>query len=47
MARSGVYRGVMTERAEGTLPWMIVFLAISLLMILAGIGWLAFGPPIT
>jgi hypothetical protein len=36
----------MTERAGGTLPWMIAFLAISLVMIAAGLGWLAFGPPI-
>jgi hypothetical protein len=36
----------MSERAEGTLPWMIVFLGISLAMTLAGLGWLAFGPPI-
>jgi hypothetical protein len=37
---------VMHERAEDTRVWMAAFLAIALVMIAAGVGWLAFGPPI-
>ena len=36
----------MHERAEDTRLWMALFLAIGLVMIGVGLGWLAFGPPI-
>jgi len=38
--------GVLHEPIEDTRAWMIVFLVIALVMIVAGVGWLAFGPPI-
>jgi hypothetical protein len=37
---------VLHEPIEDTRAWMIVFLMIALVMIVAGVGWLAFGPPI-
>jgi hypothetical protein len=36
----------MEGRAEDTGIWMAAFLAVALVMIAIGIGWLAFGPPI-
>jgi hypothetical protein len=38
--------GVLQDRPEDTRPWMLVFLVIAVVMIMAGVGWLAFGPPI-
>lgn len=37
----------MEQRVEGTTIWIAAFLAVALLMIVAGLGWMAFGPPIT
>jgi hypothetical protein len=36
----------MEARVEGTGIWIAAFLAVALVMIVLGIGWLAFGPPI-
>jgi hypothetical protein len=37
---------VREQRAERTGIWMAAFLAVALVMIVVGVGWLAFGPPI-
>jgi len=42
----GRLTGVLHEPIEDTRAWMIAFLMIALVMIVAGVGWLAFGPPI-
>jgi hypothetical protein len=36
----------MDQHAEDTTIWIVLFLAVAMLMIVAGLGWLAFGPPI-
>jgi hypothetical protein len=33
------------QRADGTGIWIAAFLAVALVMIVLGVGWLAFGPP--
>ena len=37
---------MMEERAERTTAWMLLFLAIAVSMVAAGLGWMLFGPPI-
>jgi hypothetical protein len=37
----------MHERIGDTTLWMAVFVAVAVLMVAAGLGWMAFGPPIT
>jgi hypothetical protein len=34
----------MEQHAEDTTIWMVVFLAVAILMIVAGLAWMAFGP---
>jgi hypothetical protein len=36
----------MEQHAEDTTLWMVLFLAVAILMIVAGLAWMAFGPPI-
>jgi hypothetical protein len=38
---------VLDERSPDTRLWMAMFLAVALAMIVVGVAWLAFGPPIT
>jgi hypothetical protein len=38
---------MLDERTGGTTIWIAVFLAVAVLMVAAGLGWMAFGPPIT
>jgi hypothetical protein len=37
----------MEQHAEDTTFWIVVFLLVAALMIVAGVGWLLFGPPIS
>jgi hypothetical protein len=38
---------MIDERTGGTTIWIVMFLAVGVLMVAAGLGWMAFGPPIT
>jgi hypothetical protein len=38
---------MLDERTGGTTIWIAIFLAFAALMIAVGLGWMAFGPPIT
>jgi hypothetical protein len=37
---------VQSERADPGLIWIVLFLGVALVMVVVGVGWLAFGPPI-
>ncbi len=37
----------MEQRAESSAIGIAVFLAIALVMVVIGVAWLAFGPPLT
>jgi hypothetical protein len=38
---------MLDERPADTTIWMVLFLAVSVVMIVVGAGLLAFGPPLT
>ena len=40
-------RCAMEQHAEDTTFWILAFLVVALLMVVAGVGWLLFGPPIS
>jgi hypothetical protein len=37
----------MERRAEDTTLWAVLFLIVAVAMTVAGLAWIAFGPPIT
>jgi len=37
---------VQTERADPGIIWIVLFLGVALVMVVVGLAWLAFGPPI-
>jgi hypothetical protein len=38
---------MLDERPADTTIWIVLFLAVAFVMILVGVAWLAFGPPIS
>ena len=44
--RGGRRPAVQTERADPGHIWIVLFLGVALVMVVVGLAWLAFGPPI-
>ena len=38
---------MLDERTPNTTAWMLAILAVAVLLVAIGLGWMAFGPPLT